>query len=169
MRVVAVRPAMLAIMLVGVPLSGCASLKGHNGYVIDADLVNSVQPRVDNKASVEKVLGKPTFTGQFDENQWYYLSRDTRFLGYTKPRPVSQTTLHVSFDETGVVTSIDKTGLELASSISPYGKVTPTLGRHRSFFQQLFGNIGTVGAGGLGGGGGGGPGGGGPGGGGERP
>lgn len=160
MPVPGLKPALaLAVALAGVSLGGCTTLKGHNGYVIDADLVNSVQPRVDNKASVEKVLGKPTFTGQFNDNEWFYLSRETRYLGYTNPVGRSQATIRIAFDDKGTVTSISRTGLELASNVRPYGKVTPTLGRKQSFFQQLFGNIGTVGAG-IPGGGAGGPGGG---------
>ncbi len=42
------------------------------------------------------------------------------------------------------------TGLELVSKISPNGDKTPTLGRHRSFFEDIFGNIGAVGAPGAG-------------------
>jgi hypothetical protein len=38
------------------------------------------------------------------------------------------------------------------SKISPNGDSTPTLGRHRSFFEDIFGNIGAVGAPGVGGG-----------------
>jgi hypothetical protein len=45
-------------------------------------------------------------------------------------------------------------GLDQVASISPDGKTTPTLGRQRGFFQDLFGNIGSVGAPGTGGGGG---------------
>ncbi|MBY0582355.1 MAG: outer membrane protein assembly factor BamE [Sphingomonas sp.] len=157
MRVFSAKPALLAaIALAGLSLSGCASLKGHSGYVVDADLVNSVQPRVDNRDSVLRVLGKPTFTGQFNDNEWFYLSRDTRFLGYTKPKPTKQLTLRIAFDDKGNVVSVGQTGAELAANITPSKKITPTLGRHRSFFQDLFGNIGTVGAGAAGGGGGGG-------------
>ena len=43
-----------------------------------------------------------------------------------------------------------RTGAEEVASISPYGKVTPTLGRKRSLFDELFGNIGTVSAAGGG-------------------
>ena len=32
------------------------------------------------------------------------------------------------------------------ASINPYGKTTPTVGRKRGFFDDLFGNIGAVGA-----------------------
>ncbi len=41
--------------------------------------------------------------------------------------------------------AIDKTGKELIAAISPTDRKTPTLGRQRSFFEELFGNIGTVG------------------------
>jgi hypothetical protein len=37
----------------------------------------------------------------------------------------------------------------LVAGIDPAGRKTPTLGRKRSFFDELFGNIGTVGAPGL--------------------
>jgi hypothetical protein len=34
-------------------------------------------------------------------------------------------------------------------NVDPAGRHTPTLGRKRSFFEELFGNIGSVGAPGL--------------------
>jgi hypothetical protein len=34
-------------------------------------------------------------------------------------------------------------------NVEPTHRSTPTLGRKRSFFEELFGNIGTVGAPGL--------------------
>jgi outer membrane protein assembly factor BamE (lipoprotein component of BamABCDE complex) len=105
---------------------------------------------VDTRESVVKVLGKPTFIAQFGGGEWYYLSRDTRYLGYTNPKPTGQMTLRIRFDAKGVVSKVDKLGMEQVASIVPSKKVTPTLGRHRSFFQDLFGNIGTVGAGGVG-------------------
>jgi len=40
--------------------------------------------------------------------------------------------------------------------VEPTHRSTPTLGRKKSFFDELFGNIGSVSNGGLGGGGGGG-------------
>ena len=51
--------------------------------------------------------------------------------------------------------------LDQVASIDMYGKTTPTLGKKRGFFQDLFGNSGAVGAPGAGGGGAGGGGGGG--------
>ena len=92
-------------------------------------------------------LGRPSFIGQFDQAQrdWYYVSRDTRQLAFTMPRPTEQTVLHVRFDAAGNVESVQRTGVELAVNINPDNRETPTLGRDRSLLQELFGNIGAVG------------------------
>ena len=130
----------------------CTPVRTHQGYIIDADLVNSVQPGVDNRQSVLQTLGHPTFASQFNQGDWYYLSRDSRNFAFRNPRARDQITLRISFDKAGTVTAITRTGKEQVASISPDGKTTPTLGRKRGFFQDLFGNIGTVGAAGMGGG-----------------
>ncbi|PCD04768.1 cell envelope protein SmpA [Sphingomonas spermidinifaciens] len=147
--------AIATLLALSVAASACAPLRSHQGYVIDADLVNSVQPGVDNRESVLRTLGKPTLTGQFDEGEWYYVARDSRNLAFNNPQPKAQTTLRIRFDPNGTVSSIDRMGMEQVASVNPTSKKTPTLGREKSFFQELFGNIGTVGAAGAPGGGGG--------------
>lgn len=104
-----------AALLIG----GCAPLRSHQGYVVDVDLVNSVQPGVDNRESVQKVLGKPTVTGQFGGGDWYYVARDSRNYGFQVPRAASQITLQISFDEAGTVTAIRRAGMDQVASIDP--------------------------------------------------
>jgi outer membrane protein assembly factor BamE (lipoprotein component of BamABCDE complex) len=141
----------VSIAVAGATLAtGCASNRVHKGVVIDQQLASAIQPGIDNKASVEKLLGRPTFTGQFTPNEWYYVSRDTNQLAFRNPRPTRQTVLHVSFDQKGNVTAINRTGKELVMNVNPTHRSTPTLGRKKSFFDELFGNIGQVGSGGLG-------------------
>lgn len=137
--------AMMAVLALD---AGCVPLRSHQGYIIDADLVNSVQPGVDNRASVMQTLGKPSFASQFNPGDWYYIARDSRNLAYRSPKPKSQITLKISFTQGGVVSAITRTGVDQVASINPSSKTTPTLGRRRSFFDELFGNIGAVGAGG---------------------
>jgi outer membrane protein assembly factor BamE (lipoprotein component of BamABCDE complex) len=139
----------VAAGIAAIGIGGCAPLRTHQGYVVDADLVNSVQPGVDTRQSVLDTLGTPTFTTQFGKGQWFYLARDSRNFAYHKPKAVSQITLRISFDDQGRVTRIDRTGIDQVVKIDPVKRTTPTLGRKRSFFQQLFGNIGTVGAPGM--------------------
>jgi outer membrane protein assembly factor BamE (lipoprotein component of BamABCDE complex) len=131
-------------------LAGCAGVRDHRGYVLDQTLAKGIQPGVDNRDSVQKTLGRPTFTGTFADSDWYYVSRDTQQLAFRSPHVAKQTVLHVSFDRAGNVAAVNTTGKEQIASIRPYGPSTPTLGRKRSFFDEIFGNIGVVGAGGMG-------------------
>jgi outer membrane protein assembly factor BamE (lipoprotein component of BamABCDE complex) len=126
-------------------LAGCAGVMAHKGAVIDPQLATGIQPGVDNKASVEKLLGRPTFTGQFSQNDWYYLSRDTKQVAFRNPRVQRQSVLLVSFDQAGNVASVNRTGKEYVAGLDPSNRKTPTLGRQRSFFDELFGNIGQMG------------------------
>lgn len=136
--------AALAIIAAASFLSGCSQMKDRQGYMLDETLVSSIQPGVDNRDSVTGSLGRPSFTGQFDQRDWYYFSRGTQNLGFQKPRAVDQTVLHIKFDEAGNVVSVNRTGLERVASISPSGDETPTTGRKKGFFEELFGNVGTV-------------------------
>lgn len=143
---------LLIAATLGLLLAGCAPLRSHQGYIVDADLVNSVQPGVDNRQSVLATLGHPSFASQFNQGDWYYIARDSRNYAFNSPRVRDQLTLQISFDARGTVTAIRKSGAEQVASIDPMSKSTPTLGRKRGFFQDLFGNIGAVGAPGAGGG-----------------
>jgi outer membrane protein assembly factor BamE (lipoprotein component of BamABCDE complex) len=126
--------------------SGCTKIRDHKGYVVDSTLIGTVQPGVDNRDSVAKTLGRPSFAGQFDDKTWYYVSRETRTFAFASPKPTAQIVLAVHFDAAGNVASVERTGLEKVASISPNGDKTPTLGRDRGFFSELFGNIGRVGS-----------------------
>ena len=139
----------VAALAAAVMLAGCSQIRQHKGVVLDPQVATAIQPGVDNKDSVEKALGRPSFVGQFTPNDWYYVSRDVNQVAFRNPKVTKQTVMIVRFDQKGNVASVQQTGRELVMNIGPYGKKTPTLGRKRSFFEELFGNIGAVGTGGT--------------------
>lgn len=128
--------------------AGCAQkqIQNNQGYIADEELANSVQPGVDNKESVEKALGRPTLASKWDDNVWYYISRNTRQLAFARPVPASQRVLIVRFAADGSVAAVERRGLEQVADITPNADKTPTLGREATLLEDLFGNIGTVGA-----------------------
>lgn len=128
-------------------LGGCASIKDHRGYFADTALINGIQPGIDNRQSVEKTLGRPTFTSQFGTPSWYYVATNTAQAPFGRPRTTDQAILKVNFDGAGNVSAVNLTGAEKVVRLNPDSDKTPTLGRERGFFEDLFGNIGTVGAG----------------------
>ena len=140
-----------------VTLGACSSIRESRGYVTDQVLLQSVQPGIDNKRSVEGTLGRPTFASQYGEPTWYYISSITGRRPFVRPKIRSHGVLAVKFDEAGNVASVERSGVDQVVYLRPEGDKTPTLGRERGFLEDLFGNIGQVGAGGGPGGGPGGP------------
>ncbi|MBT0667233.1 outer membrane protein assembly factor BamE [Novosphingobium profundi] len=139
------------ILALSALVAGCSSIKDHRGYIVDQTLVDTVQPGVDNRESVEKTLGRPTFESQFGNKDWYYVSQTVKTPAFRKPRTDQQVVLRVQFDDKGNVLDVQRRGMEQVARVGPNGDETPTLGRHRSLLEDLFGNIGSVGAGGMGG------------------
>ncbi|GAA4647623.1 outer membrane protein assembly factor BamE [Pontixanthobacter gangjinensis] len=138
------------VLAAALTAGGCSSIRESRGYIADQTLISSVQPGIDNQTSVTATLGRPTFTSQFGEPVWYYVSSVTGRKPFVRPRIREHAVLAVKFDAAGNVVSADRTGLDQVAFLSPDGDKTPTLGRERGFFEDLFGNIGTVGAPGAG-------------------
>lgn len=150
------------MLIAGLALGGCTRIQDRQGYIADEELVAAVTPGVDNKASVEKTLGRPTFASKWDANTWYYVARSTKQLAFLPTKPTAQDMLKVSFDANGNVAAVTRDAtLTQIVQLDPEGDTTPVFGRDSGFFEDVFGNIGAVGAGGAGPGGGG-PNGGGP-------
>lgn len=136
-------------------LGGCAAFRqtvNNQGYVNDEELAQSVQPGVDNRQSVAKALGDPTLASEWGSDTWYYISRNTKQIAFGRPRPINQRVIIVHFDTAGNVTGVERRGLDEVANLRPDSHVTPTLGRDQSLFDDIFGNIGAVSAGGAGGG-----------------
>jgi outer membrane protein assembly factor BamE (lipoprotein component of BamABCDE complex) len=150
MTVLRGKAALLGVLVLA---TGCSTIVDRRGYIADETLVQAIQPGIDNRASVEATLGRPSFTSQFGSPTWYYVSSITNQRPFADPRITSHSVLAVTFDEGGNVVAADRSGLDKVVRLSPDSDKTPTLGRERGFLQDLFGNIGQVGAPGLGGGG----------------
>ena len=131
-------------------LAGCTSIKEHRGYLADTLLYNGVRAGIDNQRSVEGTLGRPTFTSQFGQPTWYYVSSTSGQRPFGRPKIEDQSVLAIRFDTAGNVVEVDRSGIERVVYLSPETDETPTLGRERGFLEDLFGNIGAVGAAGQG-------------------
>lgn len=140
-----------AVLAAALAAGGCSSIRENRGYIQDPVLVAAVQPGIDNRQSVAATLGRPSFTSQFGDPTWYYVSSITGRRPFVAPTIKEHSVLAVTFDAEGNVVSTEQSGLEDVVYLDPDGAETPTLGRERGFFEDLFGNIGRVGAGGMGG------------------
>ena len=139
------RSGKLAVAMIALgALSACVSMKEHRGFVLDQQLVDSIQVGVDNKASVEKTLGRPSFTGQFNANDWYYISEQTGQVAFQTPRIKKSEIVRVRFDPAGNVTAVTKADQKQIARVGPMKGKTPTLGQSKSLIEEIFGNIGSI-------------------------
>lgn len=129
-------------------IAGCSSIKGYRGYIFDHDLVNAIRVDVDNKESIQTLLGNPTMRSTFDKNNWYYYSKDTERWAFFKERVTVMDILAISFDDEDYVSETRVYTVKDNQIIDPVSKKTVTHGKDENFFAELFGNVGRFGGGG---------------------
>lgn len=130
------------------------------GNKVDPESLKELVPGTSTKADVSAVIGSPTAKDTFDDNTWLYISELTQQRIGRTPGELEQNVVVVSFNDKGVLKSIEKRDKDDALPVTVVARTTPSPGTEASFVQQLLGNIGRfnpTGAGSTQGGGGGAP------------
>jgi len=136
---IATIPMALAFLLC---LAACQPRITTHGFMPRNDLTAKLQPGKQNQNQVADILGSPTIIATFDQNIWYYITQTTENESFFKPELIDQQILALTFDETGLLTSLETKSIVDARRIEPHSGKTPTVGRKLSIFQQVFGNFG---------------------------
>lgn len=123
-------------------LAACEPVRRSHGYAPRAEQVARVVVGSDTQAQVTEKLGRPPIVGAFDENVWVYVFRQTERTTFWNEQVTQQEAVVVEFDAAGVVSALDRYGLEDGLIVDLVSRTTPTRGRRLNFLQQLFGNIG---------------------------
>jgi outer membrane protein assembly factor BamE (lipoprotein component of BamABCDE complex) len=123
-------------------LAGCAATVEQRGNLPTPEKLAEVKPGVTSKDEVIKVLGSPSSVSIFNDKSWYYISRRTGQTAFFEPDVLDQQVYIVSFDDQGVVKTVDHKGVQDARAIDPVPRATPAPGRELTFLEQLIGNVG---------------------------
>lgn len=133
----------LLLGLVGVSgLTGCVKTVEDRGYVTRFSDFDTVKIGESTKAEVQQKLGTPSTKSNFGEEVWYYISTRSEHVAFITPKIVGQDVHVVAFDAGGVVSRVEKRGLEDARRIDFADDVTPTEGNELGAIEQLLGNLG---------------------------
>ena len=120
------------------------------GNRITTDQIAEITPGVQTKTDVRAVLGSPTQTGMFGDDEWYYVSSNTRQRPAGQLVVSDQQTVVVEFNRAGVVQRVRSLDGADGRDVQMVARETPVPGNERTFLQALFGNVGRFGAGALG-------------------
>ncbi len=143
------KPIKAAALALCVLAAGCAAQYRNHGYVPNEEDLANVVVGVDTADSVAETVGAPTAGGVLDEGGYYYVRSRVRTFGPFRPTEVERELVAISFDGNGVVSNIERFGLEDGRVVTLSRRVTDNGLNNVSFIRQLLGNIGNFDAGSI--------------------
>lgn len=129
----------LSLMLL---LGACSPQYQNHGYVPPADQLEQVVVGSDTKDSVTQKIGVPTAAGVVDDDSFYYVKMRKRTLGFLAPEEVRREVVAIRFSEAGVVSNVERFGLERGQVVPLSRRVTTSSVRDNSLLRQLLRNLG---------------------------
>lgn len=139
MRGLAVAAVMVAV--------ACTPIIRNHGYMPPEEDLALVVVGVDTRDSVTLSIGPPTSGGVLNESGFYYVASKFRHFGAFAPEEIQREVLAISFDQTGIVSNIERFGLQDGNVIVLSRRVTDDQARDSTFVRQLLNSIGRVNAG----------------------
>lgn len=134
----------LVAALCAAGVSACNPVLRSHGYRYTTQEEPNIVPSEDTESTVLARLGNPSTRGTFEDNTWYYISSTRESLAYLRPATRDRRIIAVSFDDNGVVSTVNEYTLADGRIVAYADRETPTRGRELSFLEQLLGNVGRL-------------------------
>lgn len=123
-------------------IAACDPKVANRGYVADRVIKEEIVAGRDSKDDVTGLLGSPSSISTYGAETWYYITSRQETVAFFAPEVVSQDVVRITFDGSGIVSSVETYNLSNSEDISISKRVTPTEGHELGFMEQLLGNIG---------------------------
>ena len=159
------KPLLAALAMAAPALAGCSYLppmpeRPRNvfstpivprGHAVSEEQLQQITPGVTTRSDVQALLGSPSQTSTFTDNNWYYFSSATQLRPGRTLAVRDQKVVAIAFNPQGTVAGVREIGQAEMPNVSFVSRETPTPGNDRSILQALFGNVGRFNAGPMGG------------------
>jgi len=123
-------------------LLACSPVIRTHGYMPVEERLDRISAGVDTRGSVQRKIGRPATESLFaPEDAWYYVSSIVKEETYKAPKVIDRKVAVIRFDDTGLVTGVERYGLEDGRVIDLKTRTTPTYGTELTIIEQLFGNL----------------------------
>ena len=128
-------------------LSACQATYRNHGYIPPEEQLAQLVVGQNSQSEVEALIGRPSAQGLLTGSAWYYVGSRWQFYGPREPREIDRQVVAVSFSENGVLSNVERFGLERGRVVTLSRRVTDTGVTSLGLVRQLLGNIGRVQAG----------------------
>jgi outer membrane protein assembly factor BamE (lipoprotein component of BamABCDE complex) len=126
-------------------LAACSPQVVQHGHTIDPEALARITPGVTSRDEVARLMGTPSALATFEDDRWYYVTQRREQRSFFQSNITEQDVVTVNFDERGIVSNVNRTGMDQAMAVEPDPDSTRTSGNELSLFEQLVGNIGRFG------------------------
>ncbi len=123
-------------------MAGCSPQVRFHGFAPDEGQLAAIEVGRATRADVAEAIGRPSTTGAFDDSAWFYVASRWE---QRPPRPsveVERDMVAISFDARGVVSNIERFGLEDGQVVALSRRVTESSVRPQTLLRQIFRNVG---------------------------
>ncbi|MCB1338909.1 MAG: outer membrane protein assembly factor BamE [Maritimibacter sp.] len=121
-------------------LVSCAPIFSYHGFVPTEQDLEEIEVGVDTRTTVASIIGMPGTAGILEESGWYYVRSEFEHAPVRGPQEIDREVVAISFDDDGVVTNIERFGLERGEVVALNRRVTDSNIKGVSFLGQLFGS-----------------------------
>lgn len=128
----------VAAIAAAVALAACSPRTDTHGHLVDPEALAQVKAGEQTKEQVQNLLGSPSSVGAFDQNTWYYISKQTQQVAFLEPTVLEQQVIEVDFDSKGIVKSVHKFGEDDGKDIAIVARTTPTRGKSLGVLDELW-------------------------------
>ena len=132
-------------LIFSIVLSSCISKKIINGNLPDADTISLLKIGQDDKNSVVKILGEPSFKGSLGDDAYYYVGSLKSKVAFLKSNVQEQYILELKFNNNNKLKNIYFYDKSLSTDVAMSSLESQTDGTKQSFLQQILGNFGVPG------------------------
>lgn len=136
---------MLILAIVAIlGLAACTPVYRHHGYVPpDLDLAQVVVGETSIDA-LPGLIGRPSTQGLLTGSGWYYVGSRWRHYGAQEPEEISREVVAISFAPAGVVSNVERFGLDRGRVVVLSRRVTAGSITEISLIRQLMGSLGNL-------------------------
>ncbi|MBU2956470.1 outer membrane protein assembly factor BamE [Paracoccus sp. C2R09] len=138
---------MTLVLVALLGLAACSPIYTNHGYVPPEIDLAQVQVGQTTRDDLQGLIGRPSAQGLLTGSGWYYVGSRWRRLGPAAPQEIDRQVVAVSFAESGVVSNVERFGLERGRVVSLSRRVTDGSVTEISLIGQLLGNLGNFQAG----------------------
>jgi outer membrane protein assembly factor BamE (lipoprotein component of BamABCDE complex) len=134
-----------AVLVVAIGLAACSPQVVQHGHTIDPEALARITPGVTSREEVARLMGTPSALATFEDDRWYYVTQRRENRSFFQSNITEQEVITISFDDRGIVSDLNRHGMDQAMAVEPDPDSTQTLGNEMTIMEQLIGNIGRFG------------------------